>query len=506
MSHWSLSILLYCYYSLLVVLSLYGLHRLAIMWLYITNSNKAPSSKTIKTHPKVTVQLPIFNEENVAARIIDAACRLSWPNDQLEIQILDDSTDNTRQVIDERVAYWIKKGCLISIIRRPSRVGFKAGALANGLKSATGEFITIFDADFIPPSSFLDETMPYFISENTGMVQARWGHYNQNENLLTRLSSTLLDGHFVLEHTARHRSGRFFNFNGTAGIWRLTCILDAGGWQHDTITEDLDISYRAQLRGWSFVFLKDVIAPAEVPTHMRAFKSQQYRWAKGTLQCARKLLPRIWKAHIPLKNKIEASIHLSSNIAYPLTLILCLLMPITAILRETLYLEFALFIDIIAFFVTSCSVGVFYIFAQQQSGNSNQYRAWQVPMVLALGIGISLNQSRAVWSGLFNNDATFIRTPKNGDKPIKKYQIPAGKTPFFECCLAAYCLLACLYLLSIGIWHSVPFLLIFGVGFTYVGFNAIQFKGVLNLHDGLVADDCPPETYDTSLTTPLGHN
>lgn len=492
--------LLIFYFLLLGVLTLYGIHRLIIMGLFwYTQPSKHHAPPPLK-HSVVTVQLPLYNEHNVADRIIDAAAKLSWPADKLEIQVLDDSDDETASIVNARVKYWQAKGIQISTIRRSNREGYKAGALAHGLKQATGDFIAIFDADFIPPSSFLTDTLPHFVHDRIGMVQARWGHLNATQNLLTRLSATLLDGHFVLEHTARYHSGRFFNFNGTAGVWRKACIDDAGGWQHDTITEDLDISYRAQLRDWTFVYLKDLVIPAEVPDHMRAFKSQQFRWAKGTLQTARKLLPRIWKSPLKMAIKAEATIHLTANIAYPLTLLLAVLMPATALIRGLQWMQWALFIDVIAFCLTTLSVSAFYGLAQQQSGKGHMCRILEIPLVLALGIGISLNQSRAVFQGLFQQDVTFIRTPKRGDQPQKVYTLPSSRIALLETCMAFYCTSTAIYLLTLGIWHSIPFLLMFAMGYGYVALQSLRpshtVKDSLSWLDGQV-DDASPMTADT---------
>ncbi|MFT4977331.1 MAG: cellulose synthase/poly-beta-1,6-N-acetylglucosamine synthase-like glycosyltransferase, partial [Myxococcota bacterium] len=281
------TVIIVTYLLLLGVLALYGSHRLYTAWVYWRLRACAPEADVLDRCPIVTVQLPVYNERNVVERLIDAACQLRWPGDRLEIQILDDSTDETTTIAEDAAARWREQGIDVAVIRRDDRVGYKAGALQHGMQLARGSLLAVFDADFIPPPDFLEETVPHMLhSPRVGMVQARWGHLNEQSSSLTRLSAVLLDGHFVLEHTARNRSGRFFNFNGTAGIWRRSCIEEAGGWQHDTLTEDLDLSYRAQLAGWRFVFLRDLIAPAELPADMPAFKVQQRRWAKGTIQTA----------------------------------------------------------------------------------------------------------------------------------------------------------------------------------------------------------------------------
>src|SRR5262245_5148538 len=315
------------YFFVLIVLAIYGWHRYYLVYLYLRNRNNgAKAGAPLNPLPVVTIQLPLYNEMYVADRLIAAVCDIDYPRELLEIQVLDDSTDETRGVAELAVRRHAAQGLDIKYIHRANRAGFKAGALEEGLRVARGEFIAIFDADFMPTADFLTRLMPHFRDPGIAMVQARWGHINQDYSLLTKIQSILLDGHFVLEHGGRNRSGRFFNFNGTAGIWRRAAIDDSGGWQHDTLTEDLDLSYRAQLRGWRFVFASDVIAPAEVPVEMNAFKSQQFRWAKGSIQTCRKLLPRILRADLPLGVKAEAFFHLTANFNYPFMCVLSVLM------------------------------------------------------------------------------------------------------------------------------------------------------------------------------------
>jgi len=321
------TLILATYFFVLVILAVYGWHRYYLVYLYMKNKGRVPvPAGTLEAWPAVTIQLPIYNEMYVADRLIDAVCRIEYPRELLEIQVLDDSTDETRSVAEQAVRRNAARGVDIKYIHRTDRSGYKAGALDAALKVAKGEFIAIFDADFIPSPDFLTRTVPFFTDPKVAMVQARWGHINQDYSLLTKIQSILLDGHFVLEHGGRNRAGLFFNFNGTAGIWRRAAITDAGGWQHDTLTEDLDLSYRAQLRGWRFVFLPDLVAPAEVPVEMNSFKSQQHRWAKGSIQTCRKLLPRILRSNVPLPVKAEAFFHLTANFNYPLMCVLSVLM------------------------------------------------------------------------------------------------------------------------------------------------------------------------------------
>ena len=468
------------YLGLLGLLSAYGLHRLFILWLYRRHRADRPQPGSADFEPVVTVQLPVFNERAVVERLIDTACAIDWPADKLQIQVLDDSTDDTVAVSRAAAARWRERGVDITVLHRTDRTGFKAGALAAGTRVAKGAFLAVFDADFLPTSDFLRQVVPHFAgAPEVGMVQARWGHLNEHSGLLTRLEAVLLDGHFVLEHTARHRSGRFFNFNGTAGIWRRTCIDAAGGWQHDTLTEDLDLSYRAQLAGWRFIFLKDHVVPAELPPDMAAFKTQQHRWAKGTIQAARKLLMPILRAPVPVRVKLEAFVHLTNNLAYPLVLGLALLLPPAILLRGRSDAAELLLIDIPAFVLSSVSVAVFYLAAEREAHGSVLGRVWRVPLVMSLGIGMAVNQTRAVVEGLFGRDVTFVRTPKAGDVDGGRAVVPAylsevGWTPWVELGLAAYFAVSTGVVVAQGWYASLPFLLLFGFGFGYVGFGSLR--------------------------------
>src|SRR5450759_2489079 len=327
------------YFFVLIVLAIYGWHRYYLVYLYMSNRDKEPKpGPPLDPLPVVTIQLPLYNEMYVADRLIEAVCAIDYPRELFEIQVLDDSIDETRTIAELAVRRYAAQGIDIKYLHRDDRTGYKAGALAAGLTVARGEFVGIFDADFIPSSDFLTRLIPHFRDPKVGMVQARWGHINQDYSLLTKIQAILLDGHFVLEHGGRNRAGRFFNFNGTAGVWRRAAIIDAGGWQHDTLTEDLDLSYRAQLRGWKFVFVPTRIAPAEVPVEMNAFKSQQHRWAKGSVQTCRKLLPRILRSDLPFSVKTEAFFHLTANFNYPLMCILSILMFPSMVIRYNLSL------------------------------------------------------------------------------------------------------------------------------------------------------------------------
>src|SRR5687767_7239692 len=361
------TLILVSYFFVLSILAVYGWHRYYLVYLYMRHKDSQPIEPVaLDPLPVVTIQLPIYNEMYVADRLIEAVCRLDYPRDLLEIQILDDSTDETCEIAELAVRRHAAHGIDIKYFHRSDRTGYKAGALEAGLQVARGSYIAIFDADFLPQPDFLHRLLPHFADPKVGMVQARWGHINQDYSLLTKIQSILLDGHFVLEHGGRNRAGHFFNFNGTAGIWRREAIGDAGGWQHDTLTEDLDLSYRAQLRGWRFVFLGDHVAPAELPVEMNGFKSQQFRWAKGSIQTFLKLMPQILRSPYPRKIKAEAFFHLSANFNYPLMCVLSVLMAPSMIIRYNMGWYEMLLIDIPLFIAATASVANFYMVCQRE--------------------------------------------------------------------------------------------------------------------------------------------
>jgi len=392
----------------------------------------------------------------------------------LQIQLLDDSTDDTRELADKKVAEMKADGIDIELVRREKRTGFKAGALEEGMKTCKSEFILILDADFVPTPDLLKKTIHYFTDPKIGMVQSRWGHINRTYSLLTRVQAMFLDGHLLLEQTARSRSGRFFNFNGTAGLWRKSCIEKSGGWQHDTLTEDLDLSYRAQLEGWKFIFLADLVTPAELPVDMNGFKSQQHRWTKGSIQTCKKILPAVWRSKIPLNLKIEATMHLTSNFAYLLLLFLCvLLQPAGDNLGGGIWRM--LLLDIPIFCAASLSVAVFYICAQREL----YPKGWMkeillLPMLLALGIGMALNNARAVLEAVFNRQSEFKRTPKYGIERKSqtwrsaRYSPLKSLLPFLELAFAIYFTRFVVYAILARNYLSVPFLILFQAGFAYV--------------------------------------
>ncbi len=476
------NVLITVYLTVLLTLALYGFHRSTLLYLYYRNRRRDPQPNGRWAElPVVTVQLPLFNEMYVAARLLDAVSGLDYPHDKLEIQVLDDSTDETQEICRAKVAELAATGLDIKYLHRTDRTGFKAGALAAGLKTARGEFVLVFDADFLPPADIVERTIHHFIDEKVGMVQVRWDHVNRDYSRLTELQAMMLDGHFVIEHTARHRSGRFFNFNGTAGIWRRSTIDDAGGWSHDTLTEDMDLSYRAQLRGWQFIYLKDVVSPAELPVEMNAFKSQQFRWAKGSIQVAKKLLPTIWRAKVPFRVKMEAFFHLTNNFAYPLLLLLSMLLLPNLLLRTRHGWREVLIIDLPLFFGTTLSIASFYISSQREIQRDWRKTLKRLPLMMSLGIGLCINQTRAVMEALLGHTSgEFVRTPKHGvvrrfeGWTAKRYRAVKTLVPFIEVVMAAYFAVAMVFALRAGHYVSMPFLALFFMGFAYVG--------VLSLH------------------------
>ena len=481
------TLILGTYFFVLVILAVYGWHRYYLVYLYMKNKGKQPvPAGPMDTLPPVTIQLPIYNEMYVADRLIDAVCQLEYPRELLEIQVLDDSTDETQGVAEQAVRRNAAKGVDITYLHRTDRTGYKAGALEAGMKVAKGEFIAIFDADFVPGVSFLLDTVHYFADAEVGMVQARWGHINSDYSTLTRVQALLLDAHFVLEHGGRNRSGCFFNFNGTAGLWRRGTIEDAGGWQHDTLTEDVDLSYRAQLRGWRFVFMEDVVTPAELPVEMNSFKSQQFRWAKGSVQTALKLLPQILSADLPFRVKAEAFFHLTANFNYLLMVVLCVLMFPSMYVRYNMGWSGMLLIDIPLFFAATFSVVNFYAFCQMQAYPQDwKSRLKYLPLLMAVGIGLSINNTRAVLEAIFGKQSEFVRTPKHGvertgdDWVGKKYHQMMIWQPLAEVALGLYFTGTVLYALANGIYGTLPFLVLFQVGFLYTGGMSLlqQFGG-----------------------------
>ena len=480
-------LILVLYFFVLSILAIYGWYRYYLVYVYMKNRDRVPAPLPPPAIlPAVTVQLPIFNEMYVADRLIAAVCEMDYPKELLQIQVLDDSTDETRQIAELAVRRHAARGFNISYLHRVNRLGFKAGALEAGLKEVTAEFIAIFDADFIPPHDFLLRSVPHLVADPTvGMVQARWGHINQDYSLLTKIQAILLDAHFVLEHGGRNRAGHFFNFNGTAGVWRREAITAAGGWQHDTLTEDLDLSYRAQLAGWRFVFLQDLVAPAEVPVEMNSFKSQQHRWAKGSIQTCIKLLPRILRSNQPFGVKAEAFFHLSANFSFLLMSVLSVLMFPAMWVRYSMGLYEMLLIDVPLFAAATLSVCNFYVVSQRELYADWRQRLKYLPFLMSIGIGLCVNNTRAVLEALFRKESDFARTPKYGIERVedewvgKKYHQSVGVQPFIELALGLYFTATVFYALANQIYGTLPFLMLFQIGFLYTGLLSIlqQYTG-----------------------------
>src|SRR5450755_3955099 len=441
--------LLIPYFIVLTILAAYGTHRYWMVYLYYKhkkNKTTEPAAYFPSDNlPRVTVQLPIFNEQYVVDRLLDAVCRLDYPKEKLDIQLLDDSTDETVEVARILVDRYAALGHLVSYLHRDNREGFKAGALAEGLKTAKGEFVAIFDADFVPPSNFLLRCIHHFTDPKIGMVQTRWTHINRHYSVLTEVEAILLDGHFVLEHSARSPSGVFFNFNGTAGMWRRCAIDEAGGWEHDTLTEDTDLSYRAQLKGWKFVYLQDVECPAELPVEMTAFKTQQARWAKGLIQVSKKILPRVLKSDASRHQKIEAWYHLTANLSYPLMIVLSVLLLPAMVIRFYQGWFQMLYIDLPLFMASTFSISSFYLVSQRELFPRSWPRALlYLPFLMALGIGLTITNTKAVIEALVGKVTPFARTPKYHVETKKdkvranKYRRRLGWVPWLELVIGTY--------------------------------------------------------------------
>jgi cellulose synthase/poly-beta-1,6-N-acetylglucosamine synthase-like glycosyltransferase len=464
------------HFAALLGLCLYGLHRLWLLYAlfaskHATDSLPAPFALP-EAFPLVTVQLPLYNERFVAERLLDAAARLDWPARHLEIQVLDDSDDDTCQLVDQRVAFWQEQGVAICVVRRSNRKGYKAGALANGLTLASGEFVAVFDADFIPPADFLQSTMPWFREKNVGMVQARWSFCNADHSWFTGIQSLLLGPHFSIEHRVRYQQGLFFNFNGTAGVWRRAAIESAGGWQSDTVTEDLDLSYRAQLAGWRFVYREECQVPSELPVTMAALRSQQQRWAKGSVQTARKILPRLLKERLPLAVKVEAVAHLLANVYWLMGMVVMLTLYPAVTWRVGIGLHQVLRVDLPLFLATSGAIMSYFLVYSLRNGSVGLRQVFLLP---ALTIGLAPSISFSVLKGLFISGGEFERTPKFGVQgrervPGLAFLYQQNNLPYIVMngLLFLYCLLPVIFAWQRETWLAVPLFLLFPFGFALV--------------------------------------
>lgn len=475
-------IILFTYIGSLLILFTFGSHGFIMIYYYLKHRHKRDDfSGKLDHFPVVTLQLPIYNEMYVIERLIKTVCEMDYPIDKLEIQVLDDSTDETVEIVANIVKEYQLRGFDIQHIHRTDRTGYKAGALREGLKTAKGEFVGIFDADFIPRKNFLQIVLPFFKDPNIGMVQTRWEHLNRAYSLVTQIQALALDGHFVLEQQVRNKAGYFINFNGTSGVWRKECIFDAGNWEADTLTEDLDLSYRAQLKGWKFKYLTDFTTPSEVPSEINSLKSQQFRWTKGAIETAKKILFRVWAAKLPLKTKIMCTFHLTNNIVFPFILLACLLnMPIVLIKNTGLYDTYFMFMSV--FVLAFVASFLFYLYSQKDVYEDWRSRILLFPVFMAGSMGFAINNTKAVFEALINKKSEFVRTPKYGiegdkDKWQDKKYVHKKVVKFsviLECIIALYSL-ACVVVSAVTLQISaIPFQLMYTFGFGLVAYLSIK--------------------------------
>ena len=475
-------IILFTYIGSLMILFTFGSHGFIMIYYYLKHRHQRDDfSAELESFPVVTLQLPIYNEMYVIERLIKTVCEIDYPIDKLEIQVLDDSTDETVEIVANIVKEYQLRGFDIHHIHRTDRSGYKAGALKEGLKVAKGEFVGIFDADFIPRKNFLQIVLPFFKDPKIGMVQTRWEHLNRAYSLVTQIQALALDGHFVLEQQVRNKAGYFINFNGTSGVWRKECIFDAGNWEADTLTEDLDLSYRAQLKGWKFRYLTDFTTPSEVPSEINSLKSQQFRWTKGAIETARKMLFRVWAAKLPLKTKIMCTFHLTNNIVFPFILVACLLnMPIVLIKNTGLYDTYFIFMSV--FVLAFIASFLFYLYSQKDVYEDWRSRILLFPVFMAGSMGFAINNTKAVFEALINKKSEFVRTPKYGiegdkDKWQDKKYVHKKVVKFsvvFELLIALYSL-ACVVVSAVTLQISaIPFQLMYTFGFGLVAYLSIK--------------------------------
>ncbi len=482
------SVILIVYIISLSILFFFASHGFSMVYLYFKTFRKRtedldPEDFKLSEYPPVTIQLPLYNEKYVICRLIDATLRMDYPKDKLEVQILDDSTDDTTEIIRDHIKPYIEKGYDINHIHRTNRQGYKAGALKEGLAIAKGDFVAIFDADFIPRKNFLRRTIPYFIKyDKMGLVQTRWEHINRNYSVITKTQAIALDGHFVIEQAVRNRAGYFIQFNGTGGVWRKECIFDAGNWQADTLTEDLDLSYRAQMKGWEIKYIVNFTSPAELPVDINALRSQQFRWTKGSIETAKKLYPRVMKAKLPLSEKFQSFIRLWSNLAYPFILVAALLnLPLTLIKETGEYDPVFKFMSLFIFaFVASF---MFYLYSQKDVYPDWQQRIIYFPVFMTGSMGLAVNNTKAVFEGLVNKKSEFVRTPKYkivhhkdtiGDKKYHSKKVPF--IAYIEALLSIYCWAGVGISVAYVQIASIPFQFMFAAGFGVISF--LSFKQV----------------------------
>ena len=489
------------YGGVLALLLPFAAHRVSLLLL-----SRRPVPDNLSpalSHPTVTVQLPIYNEPHVVERLIDATCRLSHPRRLLQIQVLDDSTDDTTALARQRAHEWRQRGIDITVLHRTNRHGYKAGALAEGLGSATGDYILILDADFVPQPGLLEELLPSMADPRVGMAQARWEHLNEDESWLTRAQALLLDGHFLVEQRGRYRGGRFFKFNGTAGLWRRRALDDAGGWDHDTLTEDLDISYRSQMAGWRFVLRDEVGVPAELPRTSAALLVQQRRWAQGGVQAARKLLPRLLGSRLRPVVKFEAVVHLCGQFAYPLTFALALLIVPAAFARRQLDMDALWWLDLALFAGAAGPFIVYYLTAARRRGRAWDRSIRRAVDALVLGAGLSAVLSRAVFRGFRPVRDPFERTPKTGESARPRKESPGGALRGRAVAIGAgaYMALGGMLALSAGYWASLPFVALFAAGFLSLAGGG---RGTRRARRDEAPEDHPPHRQPHGRAVPAG--
>ena len=482
MVDWIAATFLVGHYVLLSVLCVFGLHRFYLTFGALRSYKKPHPTGQFQDLPHLTVQLPLYNEKYVAERLIDAAIALDYPRDLLQIQVLDDSTDETRSLVAESVAHYRNQGFDIEQVLRNDRSGYKAGAMACAFDAVKGEFIAVFDADFVPAPDVLLKMIHHFTDPEIGMVQAQWDYLNRDRSLLTRTQGLMLDAHFGVEQSARFARDVFFNFNGTAGLWRKTAIEQAGGWHADTITEDLDLSYRAQLLGWKFSYLRDVRCLSELPADMSAYKTQQHRWTKGGIEVMLKLWRQIWQAPIKLRTQLEASLHLASNLTHLIILIDCVLFLIPAVmLRQNILPYPPLWVDLVMFCFGGLSHLYFYLSAQRILGRSVIEHLLLVPMLMSVTIGLSRSNGTGILEALTGHKSGFVRTPKLGaaqapdsTKSGSYFSRISFSGDLVECGLGGIYLFASLWCIVNGVFLALPFLLMFTFGFLYTGTSSLR--------------------------------
>lgn len=483
---------IYAFLTICVLLCLFGTHRLYLIYLYYRTKNKGiKPSKQFEELPNVTIQLPIYNEIHVVERLIDAACNIEYPRSKLEIQILDDSTDETTSILTKKVQAKKSEGFDIKYVHRPDRSGYKAGNLNYGLKTVRGEFIAIFDADTLPPPDFLLKTIHYFTNPEIGVVQTRWDFINRNFCVLSKIQAIILDAQFIIEQTARNRSGRFINFYGTGGIIRKKTIESVGGWNETSIAEDTDFSFHAQRSGWKFVYCPETVIQTELPVEVSSFKKQQHRWIKGAMQATRNNLIPIMKSNLPFKIKFESFIHLASPFTYPMVFLLSLLM-LPAILTRQADVVLPSLVDIVTFFTGMLPWCLFFILSQKELGKQCLKAILYFPMLSATVIGLCINNTRAVIEAFFDKKPTFFRTPKyhlgsrNSVSVFSMYKENLSLCVLLEFTMAFYLAFVAYYCAQTKIYPAIPYALLFGIGFIYLGAISpiveLLFGNIKNAH------------------------